>query len=228
MFSYQFKTTMILLILGFISGVCMSILFVGCGGCNSSLPRVTTAKEIKKAAFDSNAAYQQRRVQLDTVKSRLQVHVAKTNLTLQQEKNQAAIRKEKVKKLIEPKGYAARLLIQKRDAPQPDTLFTKCDSLQKEVSLFIEENDRKDSLYETQIATMDSLVLVQGRIIENDSVAYRNLQVLFHSAVDHGEVMEMENKSLQKKMKRQKFKSKIVSIGLMLLSGAAANYFIHR
>lgn len=228
MFSYQFKTTMILLFLGFICGVCMSILFMGCGGCNRPSSATKPLKELKKAAANSNASHQQRKIQLDTAKARLQVLVAKTGVVLQQEKKAVAVRKEKLKKLIEPQGYPTKLLVQKRDAPRPDTVLGQCDSLLNEVSLFIQENDRKDSLYETKLATLDSLVLVQGSIIQNDSLAYRNLQILFNEAVSRGEAIEIENSSLQKKLKRQKIKSKFVSIGLMLISGAAANYFIHR
>jgi hypothetical protein len=228
MFSDQFKTSMILIILGFFSGVCMSVLFIGCGGCNRSAPKTIPIKEIKQAAADSQAVYQQRKFQLDTAKFRLQTEVAKTDRVLQRVKSNVAIRKENVRKLIEPQGYPAKALVQKRDVPRPDTAFTRCDSLLREVSLFIQENDRKDSLYETQIAALDSMVDVQSRIIQNDSLAYRNLQALFHSAIGRGEAMEVENALLEKQLKRQKVKSKLVSVGLMIISGAAVHYFLKR
>jgi hypothetical protein len=228
MFSYQFKTTLVLLFLGFFCGVCMSVLFMGCGGCNRGKLQPSTFHEIKKKQNSADSTFQKEKERLDTIKQQLKSDAKATKTALQKAKQTTGLRQQQIKRLTEPKGYPAQLLLEKRTRPEPDTVFDHCDSLVQEVAHFIEENQTKDSLYENQIGTLDSLVFTQDAIIQNNSAAYNNLQRLFNQAVDFGETVEKENLRLHQKLRRQKTKSKIVSIGLMILTGAATNYLIHR
>lgn len=226
MVSNQFKTSLVLLFLGFISGVCLSVLFMGCGGCNSSASKSSPLTEIKSKAADNHASYQNKDAQLDSIQSNLTCSIDNLKTPLKKAKQAVAKRQIRIARIIEPKGYPAKKLIKESDYPHPEVGF-KCDSVINEVSLLIKENNYKDSLYETQLAQYDDLVHTQNLIIQNDSFAYQNLQGLFDEAIERGEILEKENSILRKKMKRQKVKGKLVSIGLIILSGFAANNLLH-
>jgi hypothetical protein len=228
MVKYQFTTSLTILLLGFICGVCMSVLFIGCGGCNRSPVKTTTTKALKQQEMQVDSTCKKAKLGLDSVKTILQHKIVATKSNLSLAKTSVTKRKQVIQKLIEPKGFSATELRKKISPVIPDSTLTNCDSLTKEISFFIQESEIKDSLYEKQIGTLDNLVLTQDAIIKNDSVAYHNLQRLFHQAIVHGEVLEKDNRQLEQKMKRQKVKSKIVSLGLMLISGFATNYFIRR
>lgn len=227
MVKYQFTTSLTILLLGFICGVCMSILFIGCGGCNRSPVKTTTTKVLKQQQRQVDSTYKKAKVELDSVKTILQNKVVATKTNLSFAKSSVTKRKQVIQRLIEPTGYPATELHRKVSPAIPDSTLANCDSLAKEISFFIQESDTKDSMYEKQLNTMDSLVLTQDAIIKNDSVAYHHLTGLFHQAIAHGEVMEETNSQLERKLKRQKVKAKFVSIGLMLITGFATNYFIH-
>jgi hypothetical protein len=84
----------------------------------------------------------------------------------------------------------------------------------------------KDSLYEEQIVKQDSLIAGKDSIIENKSRLHQELQTLFEQSLAQQQILVKENTGLRKQFKRQKFRSKIVAVGLTVLSGLASNYLI--
>lgn len=225
MFSTQFKISITLIILGFICGICMSILFFGCAGCGRSKVSTTTT-ELRSKAKASDSSYKETAQKLDTVKKNLQQKAVANKTSLANAKSTTHYQERKLRQMIEPTGYPVSQLLNRIAKPSPDTVFTHCDSLKNEIGLFLNQNHVKDSLYEKQISTLDSMVLTQDAIIKNDSLAYARLQGLYTQAIDYSAGLENEKAQLQKKIRRQKTKSKIASFGLMVLTGFATNYLL--
>jgi hypothetical protein len=102
-----------------------------------------------------------------------------------------------------------------------------CDSLVTVVGDYIIENNEKDSLYDEQIKTMDSLSWNKDSVIQAHAESYNSLHRLFDQSLNQQVSLEKENLQLEKQVKRQRVKSKLLTIGLLFLSGTATNYLLH-
>ena len=105
--------------------------------------------------------------------------------------------------------------------------FSTCDSLKNEVSEYITQNQLKDSLYESHVVTLDSVIAVKDSLITVKNELYYKLKTLFNQSLTQQQSLMLDNRFLQKKLKRQKFKSKVVAIGLAIVTGLATDYLIH-
>jgi hypothetical protein len=74
---------------------------------------------------------------------------------------------------------------------------------------------------------MDSVVTVKDDLMQANEKAYTNLNLLFGQSLTAQQNLNKENKLLQRQFKRQRFKNKMTTIGLMILSATAANYLLH-
>jgi hypothetical protein len=224
MVSPQFKTTLVLLFLGFLCGVVMTVLFSGCGGSPETPLADNTISVIKEKAAATETHYQKEIARLDSVNHRLQAELKTTRISLTGAKQNVAKRKSSLVKRTAPTGFPAKHLLQKASQSPVDSLAHPCDSLITEVNHYIQANEVKDSLYEKQINTLDSVVVIQDAIIQNDSVAYRDIKGLLDQAVSRSTALQNDNWKLQRTIRRQKHKSRWATVGLMLLSGAAVHF----
>lgn len=228
MLTFKFKSSIALLLTGLVAGFCLSFLFNGCGN-DSAIPHEKTipAKDLKKEADAKEASYQAKITELENKNQHLKQALKSTQDQLAMLKTKTKLRETNIKKMIKPKGYPAKELLQKMNSGfVTDTGLSPCDSLVQEVSVYMQENSLKDSLYEEQIVKQDSLIAGKDSIIENKTKLQQNLQTLFEQSLMQQEILAKENTQLRKKFKRQKFRSKLVTLGVTVLSGLAANYLI--
>lgn len=225
MISFHLKTFLSLLLLGFVLGFCSSFFFTGCNEThNSKTEVVVKPKELKKQADTIQETYQKQIADLQDQNLELQQNLEITQGLLDQSKQLCKQKEEQIKKLIKPKGYAAKALLAKVDTLQS---VSDCDSLASLVVQYIDGNNRKDSLYEVQLIQMDSVVSVKDKLIDVNEKAYTNLNLLFNRSLTAQETLLKENKLLQRQFKRQRFKNKVVTVGLMILTATATNYLLH-
>lgn len=228
MISLKFKSSIALLLTGLVAGFCLSFLFNGCGNDPAvTHETVIPAKDLKKEADVKEASYQAKITELENKNQQLKLELQSAKDQLVKMKSKTKQRETKIKGMIEPKGYPAKELLQKvKPALVSATSLSLCDSLVQEVSEYMQENSTKDSLYEVQIGKQDSLIAGKDSIIENKTKLQQNLQTLFEQSLMQQEILTKENTQLRKKFKRQKFRSKLVTLGVTVLSGLAANYLI--
>lgn len=225
MTTFRFKSTIALLLIGFMLGFCTSQFLFGCNAEPSGKP-ASQVKELIKKTDANHAVYTEKISVLEKVNANLQQKLLGTQAELQKAKRQTAIQEGSLK-LLAKTGYKASERLKKTD--QPDAVHyyaAACDSLISEVNSYLDENKRKDSLYEEQIFAMDSVITVKDAIIQADASAYNSLHQLFSQTVEQQELLLAENVSLRKQIKRQKRKGKLLGLGGIIVSGAAANYLI--
>jgi hypothetical protein len=214
------KMSIGMLIGGLITGFFLSLFFQGCAGSATTDSTAIVAPEtIKNELTEKVAAYEQKIADLETKNSNLQKQLNTAKVQLAAAKVKVHQRETNIKKRIEPAGFPAKELLNKvRPSPTVDSSLSACDSLVKDVAAYIEENAAKDSLYEVQINTLDSMVDVKDSVIAEKTKINKNVTEAFTKSLEQQEVLLKENQQLRNKSKRQKRRSKLATIGLMILS----------
>jgi hypothetical protein len=230
MTTINLKSSTALLILGLVIGFCLSLLFKGC---NSEIPvpheKVISPAVLKKQAADIENTYQTKFTELENKNQQLQNELKTTKEQLTTIKLKTKQRENSIKRIIEPKGFPAKELLAKVNSSViVDSSLSPCDSLAQEVSKYVEENEVKDSLYQSQINTLDSIVAVKDSVIRFKTELHSEWIDVFTEALDQQVILQKENQQLRKLFKRQKRKSKLITAGLMILSAVGANYLLHR
>jgi hypothetical protein len=226
---FDITSSIALVLVGLVSGFCLTFLFKGCYN-ETTVPhqKVISTEDLKKQAADKEAIYQTKIAELENKNLQLQTELKTTKEQLVSIKSKTKQRENTIKKIIEPKGLPAKELL---DRVKPllsiDSSLSPCDSLVQEVNVYMEENAVKDSLYESEISTLDSMVAVKDSVIKFKTELHSQWVEVFTKALDQQDILQKENDQLRKQFKRQKRKSKLVTIGLMILSAAGANYLLH-
>lgn len=229
MITFNLRTLLTLFCIGLLIGFGSALLVTGCNGSDYH-PAVTIIPpiEIKKQTKNIEQEYQHKLVGLEKKNSQLQKEVIATHALLTQVKKSTGQREKTIKQLIEPKGTLAKVFSEKVKAPAPnDSVVLSCDSLKREIAAYLQENGDKNSLYDRQITTMDSVIAVKDTIIQTQTARQQEFNALFNQSVQQQEILFGENKQLRKQLRRQKVKGTFKTIGLMILSGVATHYLIN-
>lgn len=225
MIALNFKNILSLLLIGFILGLCSLLLFTGCGKTTASNTNtVISPRELKKQADTINESYQKQIDNLQDQNMELAQNLEVTEGLLDQAKKLCKQKELQIKKLTEPKGFPAKELLAKVDTIKNTS---NCDTLARLVVEYIADNHLKDSLYEIQLIQMDSVADVKDKFIETNEKAYNNLNLLFDQSLSAQQSLIKENNFLKRQFKRQRFKSKVVTLGLMILTASATNFLSH-
>ncbi|MEP7374733.1 MAG: hypothetical protein ABI675_15160 [Chitinophagaceae bacterium] len=226
MFTYKLKTLVIMFITGLAIGIVSSLLFYGCNtGISKPVTTNVQPKELRKQAESSFAKYQHEISGLEVKNQQLIKELNSTKVLLGRTKRQTAARATRIKELSQRVGFPAKDLLQKVKAINiGESSPLPCDTLAQEVWEYMQENAVKDSLYESQVNLLDSSLLIKDSVIQTQEQQQKELAALFEKSVLEQEVLTSENKQLRKQFRRQKFRSTLKTIGLILLSGAATHY----
>jgi hypothetical protein len=247
------KASLTFLLIGFILGFFTSFLiFAQTKSPSSKSVIVQKAKELKKSADTIDVDYQNQIDALQDQNIELQQQLEVSTGLLIQAKQDAQEKEDNIKKLLLQKNILpTNDLFQKTNTKHPlktyltpkqrelldydnlalfsekkESSSSQCDSLEKEVAEYIEANHRKDRAYEQQLIQFDSLLTNKDAVIETSHKAYADLKLLFDKSIAGQTTLQKENLVLSKQNKGQKFKSKILTGSLFILSGFTANYFI--
>jgi peptidoglycan hydrolase CwlO-like protein len=217
----------ITLILGILIGLLSYFLFDFSANDLLASKSVDDPASIKKELAEKEASHQAKITELENKNQLLQKDLNTIKEQLASIKSQTKKRETTIKQILEPKGMAAKDLLAKVAHSIPvDSSLSPCDSLSNEVSQYLEENTLKDSLYETQMSKLDSTIAIKDSIIQLKNKFHIDLSNTISKLLNDQEALLRENKALRKEFKRQKRKSKLVTIGLMILSATAANYLL--
>jgi hypothetical protein len=239
----RLKTSLTLLLIGFVIGFCTSFLFNGCvKSSQSKTTTVTSSKDLRKEANSLEVSYQKQIETLTDQNIELQQQLEVSQGLLQQAKEETRQKEKKIQKMIEP-IISSESLFSKTWAPYKAKSFSlgddlpvakikpldkqcPCDSLVEEVAGYIQSGHRKDSLYELQLLQLDSIVTGKNLVIETSLKAYTDLHVLFDKSLADQTALGKENKLLKSASRRQRFKGKVLTGALLILSGFTTNYVL--
>lgn len=205
-----------MLVGGLITGFFLSLFVQGCVINATTENAAIVSPETIKSQL---AVYEQKIADLEMKNTDLQRRLKTSKNQLATAKVKVQQRETNIKKRIEPAGFPAKELLNKaRPLPVVDSDLSACDSLVKDVTAYIEENALKDSLYEAQINTLDSIVDVKDSVIAEKAKINKSVTEAFTKSLEQQKVLLTENQQLRNKSKRQKRRSKLATIGLMILS----------
>ena len=226
---FNIQISIVTLILGILLGVLGSLLFDLSYNDLLVSNSPDNADVLRKEMAAKEAVHLTKISELEKKNEKLSEELKSTKEQLSTIKSKTKEREKTIRKMIEPKGFPAKDLLERvNKSVVIDSSLTPCDSLAEEVTGYIQDNALKDSLFESQINTLDSIVAVKDCVIQFKTDLHKDLSTLFNQSIEKQNVLEKENLQLRKQFKRQKLKSKLVTVGLMILSGTAANYLLHR
>lgn len=213
-----FKVTAIIFLgIGTTIGICLSVLFQGCG---HDVNNVTDKPAIKPAVIQKQAQaneqhYQQKIDSLSASSLQLEKQLATTRVSLEKAKKKNTVLQTQIYDLL--------------DKQPIDTIerLADCDSLAIKVCDLMTANHQKDSLQEVETTTLEQEIKNKDSTIATQQDAYQSLKQSFDQSIQEQQTLYEQNTQYKKQIKRQKFKSKLASIGLIILSGITANYLIH-
>jgi hypothetical protein len=230
MISLRLRSSISIALICFVAGCCTALLFTARCGDSPKQPTVTTAMVLKKQADSLHAHYHAGITELEAQNKQLTTELQTTKAELKAAKSKVNTKAATLKKIINPPGYPAKELIKKSSAsPVTENMEPQnCDSLTLLVSDYLEETEQKDSLYETYIVQQDSLLAGKDKIIALQENENQNLSFLFKQSLSQQTILEKDNLSLRKKIKRQRSAGRWLTLGSAIATGLITHYLSNR
>jgi chromosome segregation ATPase len=114
---------------------------------------------------------------------------------------------------------------------EPDTIKIKisdCDSLSREATALIQEEASKDSLCQETISELTSQVVEKDTEVNECQQSFQSLKLTLDNSIQQQQLLQDELKALNKQVKRKTFQSKLLSAGVMVLTGITAALLLDR
>jgi len=114
---------------------------------------------------------------------------------------------------------------------EPDTVKIKisdCDSLSRETSALIQQEDAKDSLCQETISELTAQVVEKDTAVNDCQQNYQAIKLTLDNSLQQQQTLGDELKVLNKQVKRRAFQSKLLSLGVMILTGITATLLLER
>ena len=184
---------------------------------NKPLPKITN--ELRKEVDKSEVSYAKAvdSVKLQSVKLQSDLSDTKKELSRAKQKNYSL--QLTVYDLIDKQSQAKKVGGVENN--------TGCDSLIVTVEELMQSSSEKDSLYEKTTVNLEDQLKNKDSTITLKEKQYSDIKSAFAKSIENTNEVLAKNKLLTKQVKRQKFKSKVFSAAILILSGAATNYMIH-
>lgn len=115
-----------------------------------------------------------------------------------------------------------------KTAIHSEEIDTSCDTLAHHVSNLMQNSIEKDSLYESAITNLEQQVENRDSVIAINDKQYHEIKASFTESIKGQEELIKQNKWLDKKVRGQKLKSKLLSGALLIITGAATTIFLQR
>jgi hypothetical protein len=223
MISFNLKSSLAIALICFVCGFVLAMMLIN--GCNHPVPQGYVKRDVLQKQADSvRSVYQTKLSLLQSSNAKLVRELDSVRSKLANQKLKTKGKAEAIKKMVTPKGYPAKELLRKNDTSYSgENNPTPCDSLAEAVTSYLEETELKDSLYESEVAIQDSIISGKDSIIEMQTTQFNKLSLVFDNALKQSKLLESENRSLQKKLRRQKLKGKFQVVIAAVLSGFATH-----
>lgn len=214
------KNNILSFLFGLLLGIALTLLFQFLMIDDYTPPaKKVEIKSIEKQVAKSEVNYKKTVDSLRSQSVKLQVQLSDTKTELTKAKQRAYSLQVTVYELLDK-----RL---ENDANGNANNATSCDSLIVTVEDLMHSSSVKDSLYDKVNSNLEEQVKNKDSTIALKEEQYLDIKSAFKKSIENQNELLDQNKLLDKQVKKQKFKSKVLSAALFILTGAAANYIIH-
>lgn len=214
------KYYLITFVLGVAFGLFVSFMYCTMSGDTSqSKPVIRATTELEKEVAKSETSYTKAVDSLKIQSVKLLSELANTKTELTKAKQKAYSLQVTIYDLLDK-----RL---ENEAKGNIVNDSSCDSLIVTVEDLMQSSTQKDSLYEKVTSNLEDQLKNKDSTIALKDGQYLNIKSAFDKSLENQKELAGQNTLLNKQVKKQKFKSKVLSAALFILSGAAANYLIH-
>ncbi len=209
---------LITLVLGIIIGISFTKLFTKNNKEDNISPTVKIIKPsvLQKTTTKVEWYFEQKIDSLNTNNKLLNKKLGGSRAALEAAKNKNLVLQTQLYDLIDNKNESLDTSIE----------YKHDDVFEDKIIELINENNYKDSLYEN----IDSTVTAQLRNKDSTIVLmgdkYDSLKISLDESMLQQQSLYDQNKQFKKQFRRQKIKTKLLSAGILILSGIAANYLI--
>ena len=204
-----------LLVCGIVMGIGFSNLFSGCGdGTPTTIASVKQLKPtvIRKEEQKSEVSYIKKLDSLNANCDKLKGQLATTRHSLSSAKQTNLVLQDQIFQILDDQNNNTDSGALKRD----------CDSLAGKVTILIQNENFKDSLYEDAAQNLQMQLQNKDSSLNLKDQQYKNLKTFFDKSLNDQDTLYKANRALEKQYKRQKFKNRLLWLGTIILSGAAA------
>lgn len=214
MIKISIRKTLLIAILCLFTGLGLNSLFKGCNRNAVSLPaNILPATALKQKADTIESRHQEQISLLNRRNEELQHSLSQTSMSLRQSKAKLSAAEQSIRQLLtenvtNDSAYA----------------LTTCDTLREYVKGYLDENIRKDSLYDSKISLLESTVTLKDSALEISANTQQQIRILLNQTLLQHSWLETENFTLKKQVRKTRRKQKLLTFGLVLISGVAAGY----
>jgi len=103
-----------------------------------------------------------------------------------------------------------------------------CDTLAHHVADLMQTSVEKDSLHDSALTNLEEQVNNRDSSIAIKDQQYREIKAAFTTSIESQEGLVKQNKLLDKKIRGQRLKSKLLSGALLVITGTATTIFLQR
>ena len=196
-------------------GIGFSNLFSGCG--DGSPTTIASVKQlrptvIRKEEQKSEMSYIKKLDLLNANCDKLNQQLAVTRHSLSSAKQTNLVLQDQIFQILDDQNNNTDSGAVKRD----------CDSLGRKVTGLIQNENIKDSLYEDAAQNLQMQLQNKDSSLNLKDQLYQSLKLFFDKSLSEQDTLYQANRLLQKQYKRQRFKNRLLWLGSIILSGAAA------
>jgi hypothetical protein len=215
------KNIFIAFLLGLALGITLTTLYPLVAP-NTSSPSAgkALAKDLVKQVNQSEKSYAQSVDSFKVKSSKLQAELTDTKAELNKAKQKSRSLQTAIYDLLDKQV--------EEDAGESTLHDNSCDSLIGTVEDLMQASSEKDSLYEQVALNLEEQLTGKDSVILLKDQQYQEIRSAFNQSIESQNGLAQENKQLNRQVKRQKFKSKVLSAALLILGGAATNYLLRR
>lgn len=214
------RTIIITFLFSLISSISTYLLFHSMEGFKTEIKESKIAVKEMTTQINSIESKYKTEIQYWVQKNNvLQAQIQKTDFALTQSK-------QKEKSL---QGKIQGLISESKNLKDTSQIISNCDSIKERVSQYIAETSVRDSLCDHEISQLKNVIQNKDSAMADCENSFTMLKQVADSSLAFQNKLTDELKLADKKIKRGNIKSKILTAGVMILSGITTTLLLlHR
>jgi chromosome segregation ATPase len=213
------RTVIITFLFGFFSALSSLLLYHSIEGFKSELKESKIViKEMTAQVNSIESNYQSQLQYWIRKNSYLQEQIQKTDFALTESK-------QKEKSL---QGKIQGLISESKTLTDTSEIISNCDSIKEKTEQFISETNIRDSLCDTEISELKTLIQNKDSAMALCQNSFSMLKQVTDSSLAFQNKLTDELKLADKKIRRGNIKSKFLTAGVMILSGVTTTLLLKK
>ncbi|MBI4929285.1 MAG: hypothetical protein HY841_00865 [Bacteroidetes bacterium] len=213
------KTIIITILFSLLSAISTYLLFNSMEGFKTEIRESkNVVKELKVQVSNIEENY----------KNQIQYWVVKNNALVNQIQNTEVALTQSTQKVNFLQGKIQLLISESKILKDTSDIITNCDSLKTQVMQFISETNMRDSLCDNEIADLKCVIQNKDSLVAVCENSFSMLRQVADSSLAQQSELTEKLKLADKKIHRSNLKTKILSAGILILSGATATLLLQK